>query len=103
MRLGDRLHVDIDVAPEALNAVVPSLLLQPLTENSIRHGASAREGPFRLEIRARVKAARLLLLVEDDGPGLPPGWTLEVSKGLGLQNIRERLRQIYGGEAKFDL
>src|SRR5262249_12023130 len=77
MRLGDRLHVSVDVEPEALSADVPSLLVQPLAENSIRHGASVREGPFHLGIHARVGIGRLQLVVEDDGPGLPPGWSLE--------------------------
>lgn len=103
MRLGDRLHIAMDTAPEALRVQVPSLLLQPLIENAIRHGASAREGPFYLEVRARVEDGRLRLAVTDDGPGLPAGWSFEHSTGLGLRNTRERLRQVYGDDARFDL
>jgi len=103
MRLGDRLHVAVDVASDAQDFEVPSLLLQPLIENAIRHGAGAREGAFHLSVRGCVEAGRLRLTVEDDGPGLPNGWSLESSKGLGLRNISERLRQIYNNDAGFDL
>ena len=103
MRLGDRLQVVVDAEPRALQAVVPSLLLQPLIENAIRHGACAREGPFHLLIRAKTEGQWLDLKVQDDGPGLPAGWCAEESCGLGLRNTRERLRQIYGDAARFDL
>src|SRR5262245_3579249 len=103
MRFSDRLQVEVHADPEILGANVPSLLLQPLVENAIRHGASAREGQFHLSIHARRVMDRLALTVEDDGPGLPHGWSIEQSTGLGLRNTRERLRQIYGDEARFHL
>jgi len=103
MRLGDRLRFEIDAEPEALDVQVPSLLLQPLIENSIRHGASAREGSFHLRIHARRTGDRLMLAVEDDGPGLPHGWSADQSSGLGLRNTSERLRQVYGTQARLDL
>src|SRR5262249_27071094 len=59
MRFSDRLHVEVEADPEALRAEVPSLLLQPLVENAIRHGASACEGPFHLSIHARRVVDRL--------------------------------------------
>jgi len=99
MRFGDRLRVTFDVTREALPVTVPSLLLQPLVENSIRHGASLREGPFHLVIRGHAEDHRLRLTVEDDGPGLPPAWSLESSPGFGLRTTHERLRQVYGDDA----
>ena len=103
MRFADRLHVVLEAEPESLHTSVPSLLLQPLVENAVRHGASVREGPFHLAVHARVDGDRLLLTIEDDGPGLPPGWSLDQSTGLGLRNTRERLRQVYGEGARLDL
>jgi LytS/YehU family sensor histidine kinase len=103
MRFADRLQVVLEAEPDALHAEVPNLLLQPLVENSIRHGASVREGPFHLRVHARVERERLVMTVEDDGPGLPPGWSAEQSTGLGLRNTGERLRQAYGDAARFDL
>src|SRR5262245_17077717 len=103
MRFADRLHVVVYAEPGALPSLVPSLLLQPLVENAIRHGASAREGAFHLRVGAKMDAERLVLTVEDDGPGLPPGWSADQSNGLGLRNTCERLRQVYGDEARLEL
>jgi len=103
MRFQDRLHVDVSADPEALSLPVPSLLLQPLVENAIRHGAAAREGPFHLWVRGRRAADRLVLEVEDDGPGLPPAWSLEGSTGLGLRNTCARLREVYADSSRLDV
>jgi LytS/YehU family sensor histidine kinase len=92
VRFGPRLRVELDVAPEVLDACVPHLLLQPLVENALRHGAGRKAGPARVVIRGRRADARLRLEVEDDGGGLPD-WFRE---GVGLGNTRDRLRRMYG-------
>jgi signal transduction histidine kinase len=97
VRFGDRLRVDIEAPAEVLAAPVPALLVQPLVENAIRHGMSPRVDGTRVVVRARVNGAVLTVEVEDDGPGLPPGWSIETGSGTGLRNLRARLRALYGG------
>jgi LytS/YehU family sensor histidine kinase len=92
-RFGDRLGVSVSVDPEVLDARVPNLILQPLVENAIRHGVSARAAGGRIAVAARREGARLRLEVRDDGPGLTAGTFRE---GLGLANTRARLVQLYG-------
>jgi signal transduction histidine kinase len=102
IRFEDRLTVELRVAPEAREARVPNLLLQPLVENSVRHGVSRRRGPGRIEISAERSGATLELAVRDDGVGLGdsgrPG-----GGGIGLSNTRARLAQLYGDAHRFDL
>jgi two-component system, LytTR family, sensor kinase len=86
MRFGERLSVTLSIDPEALDARVPVLLLQPLVENAIKHGASP------IAIRAMRNNGQLRMTVEDHGPG--PG---DAPEGIGLSNTRERLRTLYGG------
>jgi len=97
-RFGDRLRVECDVPKALSDCLVPSLLLQPIVENCIKHaiGPSARGGLIR--IQAIETDGRLKLLVEDDGPGLraPP----ERTGSIGLRNTRERLATIYGDAAE---
>ncbi|NVJ21109.1 histidine kinase [Myxococcus sp. AM011] len=100
LRFQDRLRVDWDVDEALLDARVPHLVLQPLVENAIRHGVSARSAAGVLHIRARRQGAALALEVEDDGPGLPAGFDLERSPGIGLSNTRARLSQLYGGAGR---
>ena len=68
-RFGERLAVSIEVDPAAAGALVPSLILQPLVENAIRHGNAERAGRGAVAVRARREGGRLVLEVEDDGPG----------------------------------
>jgi two-component system LytT family sensor kinase len=98
-RFGDRLQVTIDSHADALTAAVPSLLLQPLVENSIRHGL-ARTGTGRIEVRARRNGSRLLLEVQDDGKGLTPAPERE---GIGLGNTRARLETLFGSAFTFEV
>jgi two-component sensor histidine kinase len=101
-RFGQKLAVELDVAPDALDARVPSLLLQPLVENAIRHGVAPRVAPGRVWVRARRVGERLEVAVEDDGAGAPerpaPG---RVRPGLGLSNTRARLEGLYGERHTF--
>jgi two-component system LytT family sensor kinase len=92
-RLGPRLSVCLDVGADALDACVPTFLLQPLVENSIRHGIAPRAAPGRIEVRARRDRDWLHLEVRDDGLGLP---AQPASGGVGLTNTRARLFHLYG-------
>jgi LytS/YehU family sensor histidine kinase len=100
IRFRDRLTVTTHVAPEALDARVPNLILQPLVENAIRHGISKRRGAGHVEISASRSNGTLELAVRDDGPGLsdPP-----VEEGIGLSNTRSRLEQLYGQRHHFEI
>jgi two-component system LytT family sensor kinase len=95
MRFGDRLRVVRRVDPAVTRAHVPSLVLQPIVENSIKHGFSQRLDASRLEIAAVREQDTLHIVVRDDGPGLPPGWELATHCGRGLQNVMERLDALY--------
>lgn len=95
VRFSDRLNVDIAIEPEAMEARIPNLLLQPIVENAIVHGIATKSGPGHLAVLGRVEAGRLHLEVRDDGPGLGDG-TKRAKEGVGLTNTRERLAKIYG-------
>ena len=84
VRFGDRLKIEIRIAPEVKYASVPCLLIQPLAENAIRHGLSGRLSGGSLIISAERVDDRMEIHVLDDGVGLPPGWQIETSAGLGL-------------------
>jgi two-component system LytT family sensor kinase len=93
-RFSDRLRVDIDVAQDARNALVPAIFLQPLVENAIRHGIAPRRGPGQVTVRAERQGDRLIVDVSDDGVGPPAA----LEEGIGLGNIRERLTRLYGDD-----
>lgn len=101
-RFRDRLKVEIDVDPECLGVQVPKLMLQPLVENSIRHGIAARSAAGQVAIHARRRGNRLDLEVSDDGPGLPQD-PKALREGVGLANTRARLEQLYGSEYRFEM
>lgn len=92
-RFGDRLSVAIDVDEKVRDALVPSLFLQPLVENSIKHGIGARAGAGRIELAARRRTDRLVIEIRDDGRGLGSAVPRE---GVGLGNCRLRLATLYG-------
>lgn len=94
IRFGDRLCVQMDIEPATLRARVPTLLLQPLVENAIRHGIAMRAEAGRVEIRAARDNGMLCLQVRDDGPGLPDGDGFH--NGVGLANTMARLQRLYG-------
>lgn len=102
VHLGDRLSVDYRIDPAALDAQVPSLILQPLAENAVRHGLEPRPGQGVLTIEASVEGDRLRLEVRDDGCGLPRSvW--DASRGVGLSNTRARLHRLFGDEASLEI
>lgn len=95
-RFGDRLRVEISVAPEAAGEEVPSLILQPLVENALKHGLGPKPGPGQLSVSVTVEGGLLRLRVEDDGVG--PGNRRD-SQGVGLTNVQERLATLYQDRA----
>ncbi|MTK03833.1 sensor histidine kinase [Micromonospora sp. CP22] len=92
-RYGERLRVSWDVAPDAAEALVPPLVLQPLAENAVRHGLARRAGGGEVRIVAHRHDDTLRLMVEDDGAGPRAG---AGSEGIGLASVRTRLRAAYG-------
>jgi two-component system, LytTR family, sensor kinase len=101
VRFQDRLQVVWDLAPETLEAAVPTLLWQPVLENAIRHGVTPLAGGGRVVIASRREAEDVVLEIRDNGQGLPPGGAPR--EGVGLRNVRERLNQLYGPRARFSL
>ena len=101
-RFGDRLVVNLMVAPEVLGVSVPSLAVQPLVENAVRHGIEAKEGPGHISITAVDVGSEAEITVEDDGVGARPEQVRAVLSGepggdhVGLANVDARLRATYG-------
>jgi two-component system, LytTR family, sensor kinase len=102
IRFADRLQVLMDIAPETLTARVPTLLLQPLVENAIRHGIAQQETPGCVAIKTWREADQLHLQVSDNGPGLS-AQTAQETNGLGLRNTRARLQTLYGDAQRLEL
>ena len=102
IRFHDRLTVEMDIQPAAETAQVPNLLLQPIVENAIRHGISASNKAGKLSISASCSQGILHIRVQDNGPGLR-GNGAEYREGVGLQNTRSRLEQLYGKQQKLHL
>jgi sensor histidine kinase YesM len=106
-RFADRLKVEFDVDPEALEEPVPSMLLQPLVENAVRHGVAARSTPGTILVRARPGGGRLRIAVCDDGPGMSnspgSGQGNGGAAGVGLANTRARLQTLYNGAHRFEM
>jgi signal transduction histidine kinase len=102
-RFQDRLSVRLDIDPATLDAKVPNLILQPLVENSVRHGVAKLPQGGRIEIRSTRHDGELRLEVQDNGPGLPADGKEDLHEGVGLSNTRARLRQLYGTRHRFEL
>jgi two-component system, LytTR family, sensor kinase len=96
LRFGNRIKIDVEVDPDTLTAMVPSMLLQPMIENAIRHGLEKRRAGGMVAVTARRAGNEILIKVVDDGVGLPPRWRMEKCAGLGLRVTRERLEALYG-------
>jgi two-component system, LytTR family, sensor kinase len=91
IRFGENLRIEIRVGPEVKYALVPCMIVQPLVENAIRHGISRRGSGGTVTVTAERGANQVRIRVADDGVGLPPGWTLEASSGMGLSVTHERI------------
>ncbi|WP_267241910.1 sensor histidine kinase [Streptomyces sp. PR69] len=104
-RFGERLKVTLQVAPEVLPVALPFLCLQPLVENAVKHGLEDSGRPCRITIAARDAGAEAVVVIEDDGVGMDPSVLRGIlagerpgASGIGLCNVDERLRQVYGDE-----
>jgi signal transduction histidine kinase len=94
-RFGQRLRITREFSQEALNVWVPSLILQPLVENAVRHGRGG-DGSIDLTIRVQPHHDEIVIAIADRGPGMPSPTPLGEGEGLGLRNVDERLRKTYG-------
>jgi two-component system LytT family sensor kinase len=104
VRFGPQLRVEKQIAPETLDVIVPSMLLQPLVENSIKHGLSRKVGGGRITIKTAIKNGRTLIDVVDDGLGMSEERLEQAfGGGIGLSNVNERLRTIYGASCTLKL
>jgi two-component system, LytTR family, sensor kinase len=99
VRFGDKLRFEKDVAEDTLDMLVPSMLLQPLVENSIKHGIGGKVEGGTIRIRTSRDGSRLHLLVEDDGVGIPEEKLATVlDHGIGVSNVHERLKVLFGND-----
>src|SRR4051794_3493094 len=99
VRFGDKLRFERDVSEDTLDMLVPSMLLQPLVENSIKHGLSNKVEGGTIRIRTYRKETRLCLVVEDDGVGIPESKLATLlDRGIGVNNVHERLKVLFGNE-----
>jgi LytS/YehU family sensor histidine kinase len=103
VRFGDRLIIEREIESPAENALVPSLILQPLIENAIKYAITPSEEGGTLGISARVQRGMLVMQILDTGPGLGNGKSAHKSSGVGLKNTRERLLHLYGDNQAFTL
>lgn len=102
--LQERLTVEWHIAPETLDAYVPNMILQPLVENSIRHGIAPKETGGTIKIASRKISDTLCLEISDDGLGLSlPADSSTAGSGIGLENTRTRLQHLYGEAFSFEL
>ena len=101
LRFGDRLQLEFAVEERALEALVPSLLLQPLIENAVKYAVSPSERGGIIRVEARARGTMLELAVADDGPGLNGAVVPAAGRGVGLRNTRERLAVLYEDKHRF--
>lgn len=101
VRWGDKLHVEIDVAPDVERERLPPFLLLPLVENAVKYGSRTSRDILRLRIRAHRDEAALYIEVANTGEWIPHDPTRHDSTGVGLENLRQRLRRYYPGAHTF--
>ncbi len=102
----DKLHVEKEIDPRTLSVMVPSILLQPLIENSIKHGLEPRIHGGTVTLRSRLEGDRVRIEVADDGVGIgnrPESALKREGAGIGMKNVQERLEVLYGSQARFSV
>ncbi len=102
----DKLRVEKEIDPRTLEVLVPSILLQPLIENSIKHGLEPRIHGGTVTLRSRLEGERVLIEVADDGVGMghrPASALRRDGAGIGMKNVQERLEVLYGDQAHFSV
>jgi len=100
----DKLHVEKEIDPRTLEVLVPSILLQPLIENSIKHGLEPRIHGGTVTLRSHLDGDRISIEVADDGVGMNAGPASTIRRtggGIGMKNVQERLEVLYGNQARF--
>ena len=111
VRFGEKLRVVKEISPDTLDVAVPSMLLQPLIENSIKHGLEPRISGGTVTLRSRMERGRLVIEIEDDGVGIEPGGSVAApisglereGSGIGMRNVRERMHVLFGGAAQVEM
>ena len=111
VRFGEKLKVVKEIAEDTLDVLVPSMLLQPLIENSIKHGLEPRISGGTVTLRSRMEGESLVIEIEDDGVGVEPGGTTVAplsglareGSGIGMRNVRERMQVLYGEDAHVEM
>jgi two-component system LytT family sensor kinase len=107
VRFGEKLHVEKDIDATTLDLVVPSMLLQPLVENSIKHGLEPRISGGTITLRSRLRDGMLVIEIADDGVGMSTevgaGAPIREGSGIGLKNVRERLHVLFGKQARLEV
>ena len=104
VRFGSKLKFEKEIEPDALNWPVPSMILQPIVENSIRHGLSGKIDGGSIRIRGSLTGQRLLLAIEDDGAGIPEGKLATLfTQGIGISNVNERLKVLFGANYRMSI
>jgi two-component system, LytTR family, sensor kinase len=104
----EKLRVVKEIDPRTLEVLVPCMLLQPLIENSIKHGLEPRLQGGTITLRSRIRGSIMAVEVEDDGVGMPEARERDIGyvshgNGIGMRNVRERLEMLYGNSAKFEV
>ncbi len=102
----DKLRVEKEIDPRTLEVLVPSILLQPLIENSIKHGLEPRIHGGTVTLRSRLEGDRIFIEVADDGVGMsgrPASAMRRTGSGIGMKNVQERLEVLYGNQARFNV
>lgn len=100
-RLGSRLRTDVSIASETLDALVPSMLLQPLVENAVRHGVAPLIEGGEVYVSSRLRDGHLHIMVRNSGPPYQPVQRADASAGIGLRNTAERLETLYSDQHTF--
>jgi sensor histidine kinase YesM len=101
-RFAERLQFSVDVPQELLPAQIPSLILQPMVENAVKHGIARRVQGGAIRITASRSNGTLTVRVYNDGPSLPAGWETSQS-GIGILNVRTRLQNLYGNQFELSM
>lgn len=103
IRFSERLEIEYEIGDQTENALLPNLILQPLVENSLKHGLSKLEKKGIIIISSELKDQNLILTIEDSGIGIPEKWDWEKNTGIGLKNTVNRLKSMYPDKYKFQI
>jgi two-component system LytT family sensor kinase len=104
VRFGDKLKIIKQIQDSALDALVPSMMLQPILENSIKHGLSAKVEGGAISLRAACADGWLTVTIEDDGVGIPAESMNNIyNRGIGVSNVRERLNVLFGPQYRMTI